>query len=255
MQETEKLSATIQSMKQETEVVSYQAKVMGHKNGAGIQAMRQLQDKFNTNTAANLQVGKGIEQLSKMSHSIGAIIETINSISRQTNLLALNAAIEAARAGEAGKGFAVVSDEVRKLAEQSSDATGEVQTIITQIRAVIADLNNTMTASVHTADEVNRSLENTLSIFYDMEASVERVTQEIDKLEKNVQDVDHLKESVAGFIELIASITRQSVTVTEQVNHSSLMMKAYKKGTVISHRSFFCASRFWLVIRFSVCTS
>ncbi len=97
-----------------------------------------------------------VDELGKASDQIGKIIEVISDIAEQTNLLALNAAIEAARAGEAGKGFAVVSDEIRKLAERSQQAAGEIGELIKDIQNKV---KNAVVTSKHGKEEVEKGLE------------------------------------------------------------------------------------------------
>ncbi len=85
-------------------------------------------------SASQQGVTEAIRGLSQRTERIGGIVDTITGIAERTNLLALNAAIEAARAGEQGRGFAVVAEEVRKLAEGSQTAAGEIASLIGQIQ-------------------------------------------------------------------------------------------------------------------------
>lgn len=162
-----------------------------------------------------------IQNLGEKSDEIGSIIGVISGIAQQTNLLALNAAIEAARAGEHGKGFAVVASEVRKLSEQTSQASA-------QIAILIKNIQTETKSTIHTM-ESNRDLVIRQSdLIRDGGKSVKVVSEETSKTDQSVKELHQIisvvekhSDGVLSAIEEISSIIEQSSASLQEVSASA----------------------------------
>jgi methyl-accepting chemotaxis protein len=123
-----------------------------------------------------------VEELGQQSAQISSILAVISEIAAQTNLLALNAAIEAARAGEQGRGFAVVADEVRKLAERTSQSTTEISTMVGAIQGGTRK-------AVETMEEGVRQVEGGLALSRQAEESFARMRASADQVKSVVAEI------------------------------------------------------------------
>ncbi|MEB3237901.1 MAG: methyl-accepting chemotaxis protein [Candidatus Sericytochromatia bacterium] len=162
-----------------------------------------------------------VGRLGELGQQIGKIIELINGIAAQTNLLALNAAIEAARAGEQGRGFAVVAEEVRKLAEQSAQATGQIATMIQEIQTETDKAVRTMNSG---SQEVNEGVDVINRAGHALDLIVRDATstdQQIQRISEAAQLLADSSTKVSSAIEHISTITSHSAESSQQMAASS----------------------------------
>jgi len=161
----------------------------------------------------NTKVGdtaKKILFLGEKSQSIGNVTKLIDDIAEQTNLLALNAAIEAARAGEAGRGFAVVAQEVRKLAERSSESTEEIRQLINEIQG---ETNSTIMGIEDSTKWVGKGLE-----------MVKETAISAKEISLATQQQKTASEHVVQAMRNIDSVTKQFVSSTKQATTSATQL-------------------------------
>lgn len=149
------------------------------------------------------------------------VVSIISSIAEQTNLLALNAAIEAARAGEAGRGFAVVADEVRTLAERSTQSTHEINTIIGSMQEGVGQVVGSMALVTDSAQEGNEIAQETAGSFKQIVAAMQSLQEHVTQNAASIDEMSSTAEQVTTDIQAISEIAQESLASSEHIAQSS----------------------------------
>lgn len=173
-----------------------------------------------------------ILELSDFVQSISSTIGLVEDIAEQTNLLALNAAVEAARAGEHGKGFAVVASEIRKLADESKQAT-------TKIISLINDIQQTANSTVLATEEGTKEIESGLELAHVISENIEQLINAMNEISTSMKEIitsskqiktdskatdDYLKE-ISKIVETNQKITLDNETIFSKIESTSNDLK------------------------------
>jgi methyl-accepting chemotaxis protein len=196
----------------------------------GIETMEKATTGLTRTSAAIRSSSEIIDVLGRRADEIGKIIEVIDDLAEQTNLLALNAAIEAARAGEHGLGFAVVAEEVRKLAEKSTQSTKEISDLIQGIQKEAREAVENMeksTAMVQQGLELGGDLNVALNKISDVVSEVYKYAQQIGGA-TNEQSAgsSQISKATSRLTEITQEITS---TIEEQASGAQSVVRAMEK--------------------------
>ena len=251
--QSQELSASAEEVTATVETVTATAQQLSagaEETAAHAQTAAEASDKVETQAKEGMQAVDGavqqiksaqqtvdqgarlVKQLGERSAAIGQITEVIKGIAEQTNLLALNAAIEAARAGEHGRGFAVVAEEVRKLAEQSAQAAGEITGIIAEIQKGTTEAVAAMdraSAAVHegvaTVSQTQARLKEILASIAATLTEIRDIARATDQASQGSQNVAHSAQEMSQMIQQVGQLAQDLARRAEELQEATRVFK------------------------------
>lgn len=198
-------------------------------NARGLEIISKLTNKNKQNNELMDEMAQKLVDLENKFTNISEISNTINSIADQTNLLALNASIEAARAGEHGKGFAVVAEEVRNLAEQSAEFTGEIKKVIEDMQIVSEETVTKMELFKRSNEEQTAIIIDSEQIFNKIHNSVDIINEKSIEINKSLNTVENNKLQMKNTLDNISVTSEQTSGEMEEINSSILSINESSK--------------------------
>jgi len=181
------------------------------------------------------EVSKKVNNLSNAARDISKVTEAIADISGQTNLLALNATIEAARAGEAGKGFAVVASEIKALAQQTAQATNEINAKISDVQTTTADSVKAIEEIVHVINDINDIMTTVATAIEEQSATTREISKNVSQAASGVTEAnDNMGQILGATAEVTQNISRVSQEAEQMSSGSAQVNESARKLSTLA---------------------
>lgn len=158
--------------------------------------------------------------------TVNEITDLINSVAEQINLLSLNASIEAARAGESGKGFAVVAQEIKRLSEQTNDASRKISTLISDVIVKSEGMANSTTEVNDTLENERKTVINSIEALKEISTSIVQISPRINEINQNSNRITKASDSIIDKINNFSEISMTVAASSEEIAASANEMNA-----------------------------
>lgn len=204
--------------------------------GNGVEKVQRLGKHAQQTTDITMEVGQSIENLKAETAVINKFVAMITEISSQTNLLSLNASIEAARAGDAGRGFSVVAAEIRKLADDSARAAGEIKSNVGHIISKAQESVESAEKAREMVDSQTEVVGQVIEIFKEMSQKMEHLTASLREVMEHTKKTDAERERTIQAVDNISGIIDDTVENTDAVTDAvSRLMASVENLNAISN--------------------